>query len=120
MRNHRKLLAFQKADELAVSMYRATADFPTEERFGLTAQLRRGAVSVPSNIVEGAARSSVADYVRFLDISFGSLKEMRYQWSLAHRLGFVPERLFDDVDAELDEVARLLVGLIRSTRRLVD
>jgi four helix bundle protein len=119
MRDHRKLLAFKKADSLAVMMYKATADFPSEERFGLTAQLRRAAVSVPSNIVEGAARDSDADYLRFLDIAFGSLKEMRYQWSLAQRLSFVSDERFEFVDAHLEESVKTLAGLIKKNRRRV-
>ena len=116
MRDHTKLLAFQKCDQLAVMMYRATSNFPLEERFGLTAQLRRCAVSAPSNIVEGAARSSDPDYLRFLDISFGSLKEMRYQWSLAHRLEFISEARFAHVDAHLEEAVKTLAGLIKRNR----
>ncbi|NLE61512.1 MAG: four helix bundle protein, partial [Planctomycetes bacterium] len=79
MRDHTTLQAFQEADELAVLIYRATKPFPREEQFGLTAQMRRAAVSVPSNIVEGCARQSQADFVRFLDTAFASLRELHYQ-----------------------------------------
>ncbi len=89
MRDHKKLRAFEMADEIAVVVYRVTSGFPKEELFGLTSQMRRAAVSVPSNIVEGCARDSQADYVRFLNIAFGSLRELHYQLNLSQRLGFM-------------------------------
>ena len=79
MRDHKKLRAFELADEVAVLVYRITAGFPREELYGLTSQMRRAAVSVPSNIVEGCTRDSQKDYLRFLYIAFGSLKELHYQ-----------------------------------------
>ena len=71
MRDHTKLRAFVLADEVAMRTYRETRDFPKEEVYGLTAQMRRAAVSVPSNIVEGCSRESEAEFLRFLDIAFG-------------------------------------------------
>ena len=73
MRDHTKLRAFELADEVALLIYRATMEFPSEETYGLTSQMRRAAVSVPSNIVEGCARESQTEYLRFLEIAFGSL-----------------------------------------------
>ena len=78
MRDHTKLRAFEMADEVAVLVYQVTAGFPREEMYGLTSQMRRAAVSVPSNIVEGCARDSQADYLRFLHMAFGSLRELHY------------------------------------------
>ena len=76
MRDHTKLRAFEMADEIAVLLYHVTKGFPREEQYGLTSQMRRAAVSVPSNIVEWCARDSQADYLRFLNIAFGSLIEL--------------------------------------------
>ena len=91
MRDHNKLKAFVMADELAIMIYRIIVNFPKEEVYGITSQMRRAAVSVPSNIVEGCARESQNEYVRFLGIAFGSLRELHYQFGLAYRLYFVKE-----------------------------
>ena len=88
-RDHLKLTVFHKSDELAVLVYRLTGTFPADERFGLRAQLRRASLSVPTNIVEGCARDSRRDYIRFLDIAFGSSAETEYLLHVAARLGFL-------------------------------
>lgn len=118
MRDHTKLRAFELGDKLAVEVYRATRTFPREETFGLTSQLRRAAVSVPSNIVEGCARSSGADYAHFLTTAYGSAREVDYQINLAHRLGFLDQNGYDDLQALATETAKVLNGLIRSLRKL--
>ena len=114
MRDHRKLRAFELADQLALLVYKQTKDFPREEVFGLTSQMRRAAVSVASNIVEGCARDSLADYIRFLDMANGSVCELEYQISLAHRLGYLPD--VAELNALVVETAKVLNGLIRSLR----
>jgi four helix bundle protein len=86
MRDHRKLRAFELADALVMSVYSATRTFPKDEMFGLTSQLRRASVSIASNIVEGCARNSEADFLRFLDMAFGSIREVEYQLTIARRL----------------------------------
>jgi four helix bundle protein len=116
MRDHNKLHAFRLADDLAVAVYRHTASYPEAERFGRTSQLRRAAVSVPSNIVEGCAKSSQADYLRFLDIAYGSSCEVQYQLSLAHRLGMADEARFREISNMAVETSKILGGLIRSLR----
>ena len=103
---------------MAIQVYRATAGFPREEQFGLTSQMRRAAVSVASNIVEGCARRSEADYLRFLDMAYGSARELEYQASLAHRLGFLPadEDEYERLRAACVETSKVLNGLIRALR----
>jgi four helix bundle protein len=116
MRDHTKLRAFQLADQVALAIYKQTRAFPREEIFGLTSQLRRAAVSIASNIVEGAARSSEAEYLHFLDTAYGSAREVEYQVSLAVRLGFLPEPAHRELSALTVETSKVLNGLIRSLR----
>ncbi|MCD5398002.1 four helix bundle protein, partial [candidate division NPL-UPA2 bacterium] len=85
MRDHTKLRAFELADKMVLMIYRLTKSFPREELYGITSQIRRAAISVPSNIVEGCARESEAEYLRFLEIAFGSLRELHYQFDLSKR-----------------------------------
>lgn len=117
MRDHTKLKAFELADDLAVLVYRMTAGFPKEEGYGLTAQIRRAAVSVPSNIVEGCARDSQADYLRFLNIAFGSLRELHYQLDFSKRLGFLGNDDLSSIETKIIETEKVLGGLIRSLRK---
>ena len=117
MRDHTKLKAFDLADQLVLHVYKATERFPKEELYGLTAQIRRSAVSVPSNIVEGCARDTQADYVRFLYMAFGSLREMHYQLRLSKRLGFVHEKDLLIIEPKVTETEKVLNGLIKSLRR---
>ena len=116
MRDHTKLRAFELADEIAVLVYRVTAEFPKEELYGLTSQMRRAAVSVPSNIVEGCARDSQADYLRFLYMAFGSLRELHYQLSLSKRLGFLCDRDSSLIEPKIVETEKVLNGLVRALR----
>jgi four helix bundle protein len=116
MRNHTKLRAFELADEVALLIYRMTAGFPKEELYGLTSQMRRAAVSVTSNIVEGCARDSQADYLRFLTIAFGSLRELSYQLSLPMRLGFLTRQDSSLIEPKITESEKVLGALIRALR----
>ena len=116
MRDHTKLRAFELADELAIMTYRMTRNFPKEEVYGLTSQMRRAAVSVPTNIVEGCARESQVEYLRFLEIAFGSLRELHYQFGLSSRLGYINETDFSECDLKIVETSKVLGALLRSIR----
>ncbi len=116
MRDHKNLRAFELADQIALQAYQLTRSFPKDELYALTSQTRRAAVSVASNIVEGCARTSEAEYVHFLDIAFGSLRELRYQFSLAVRLEYLPRPEYVAFEPQLLEAEKVLSGLIRSLR----
>ncbi len=116
MRDHRKLRAFELADELVMLIYSATRTFPKDEMFGLTSQLRRASVSIASNIVEGCARNSEPDFLRFLDMAFGSIREVEYQLTIARRLEYTTRETAEQLASQADETARVLAGLIRSLR----
>ena len=114
LRDYRELIAWQKAMELAGMVYRETQEFPGNERFGLTSQLRRCAVSVPSNIAEGQGRGTAGEFIRFLRIANGSRQELETQLLLAREFGFI---LIENCNRVIDlseELGRIISGLIRS------
>ncbi|MDD3927057.1 MAG: four helix bundle protein [bacterium] len=117
MRDHTKLRAFDLADDVAVLVYKATRGFPKEEIYGLTSQIRRAAVSVPSNIVEGCARESQVEYFRFLEIAFGSIRELHYQFDLAKRLGYMDNLDTSECDTKIVATEKVLNALIQSMRK---
>ena len=117
MRDHKKLKVFQLADQLAVHIYQSTRNFPTEEKYGLSSQMRRAAVSTPCNIVEGCARNTEKDFLRFLDIAYGSARELEYQVSLSIRLGYLDKDKSLSLRDGSEAVSKTLNGLIRKVRK---
>ena len=115
-RDHRKLDVFNLADRAVLQTYPATADFPDDERFGLVRQIRRAAVSVPCNIVEGCARRSENEYLNFLNIASGSANETRYLLDLSQRLGIVTPSKVEPLISLYTQVIAKLQALINSIR----
>ena len=114
VRSYRDLAIWKRATETCVQLYEVTKAFPADERFGLVTQMRRSAVSIPSNIAEGFGRGSAAEYVRFLRIAKGSLNELETQVTIATRLGFIAPGSGDELLEDLGEIGRMVGGLIRS------
>jgi four helix bundle protein len=115
--DYRDLVVWQKAIDLVEAIYLATARFPREELYGLTIQIRRAAVSVASNIAEGHGRSSTRDFLHFLSIAHGSLKEIETQIIIAERLQYIDCQLKNHLFEKTAEVGRLLSGLSNSLRK---
>ena len=113
----RQLEAWQEAHKLVLTVYQVTREYPSDERFGLTTQMRRAAVSVPANIAEGFKRRGIQEKVRFhnVNISEGSLEELKYFLFLLKDLGYVPSN--EELMSQSETVGRLLHGLIASTER---
>jgi len=116
MRDFQKLRAFELADEIVLLIYRSTLKFPREEIYGLSSQMRRAAVSVVSNIVEGSSRSSQDEFSRFLEMSYGSLRELHYQFGLAVRLNYLNDINNHEIDLKIIETEKVLSALFRKMR----
>ena len=114
MFNFEKLDVWQKAIDFADLIYNKTRAFPSDERFGLTNQLRRAAVSISSNIAEGSSRSSKSDFARFVEIATGSVFEVVSQAFIAHRQSFLSQDQFRKIYADAEELSRMLSGLRKS------
>jgi four helix bundle protein len=116
-RDHRKLKVFGMADALVLDVYRRTRSFPVEERYGLQAQIRRAAVSIPTNIVEGSARRTTKDYVHFLVVALSSASELRYLLDLSKRLRILDVAEHRELDIRCGELLPALQGLIDALER---
>ena len=115
-KSYRDLIAWQKAIQLVTDIYKATRQFPKEEIYGLTSQIRRAAVSVPSNIAEGQARLSKLEFKNFLSHARSSLVEVETQLLIARNLGYLSEPAAGQLLEQTTEVARILNGLLNTVR----
>lgn len=107
----KNLIVYQKSKELVKQVYALLKQFPDDERFALCGQMRRAAISVPSNIVEGMARLSTKDQSHFLNIAYGSLMELYAQLDIAHDLGYLSENEFIKIETQIDEIDKMIVAL---------
>jgi four helix bundle protein len=114
LKNYKELKVWEKAYELCLNIYRITRNFPKEESYGLTSQIRRAAVSIPSNIAEGYGRRTTRDYIRALYIAYGSICELETQILLAGDLGYIVSQDLEGVRKDLGDIERMLKGLIKS------
>lgn len=116
-RNYKNVIAWQLAHKLTLAVYKETATFPSEERFGITSQIRRAAYSVPANTAEGSGRDTNKDYLRFLTISLASLKETEYFALLAFDLQYLERESYDQLMDAIVNTMRTLQGLIKAVKK---
>ena len=116
MKDFRQLKVWEKAHQLALNVYKETKGFPKEELYGLTSQIRRASMSIPTNIAEGCGRNTDADFARFLQIAMGSASETEYQLLLAHDLEFLTNEQYQKLNADVTEVKRMLTSFIQTLR----
>ena len=117
MRPNHNLDAWKKSVDFVVMIYKMTESFPKEEKFGLTSQIRRAAVSIPANIAEGAARKSDKEFLQFLFVSQGSTSEVETEILIAYRLGFLSDSNFELINKTLDDIGRMITGLSNHLKR---
>ena len=117
---HKKLEAWKLSMELVIDVYRTTDGFPNQEKYGLTDQIRRATISVPSNIAEGAARQTKKEFTNYLHIAQGSLSELDTQIELARQLGYLEDETWRILDERMERIDKLISGLIRHLNRKRD
>ena len=117
VKSYKELLVWRKADELAVNIYRLTAKFPKEYLFDLTNQLRRAALSIPTNLAEGCASDHSGELLQFINISNRSLSETRYLLEFAHKMALIKSEEISDLDATCSEISKMLRSLAISIKK---
>jgi len=116
MQNYKDLIVWKKAHENALMIYGQTKGFPKEEQFGITSQLRRASVSIPTNIAEGCGKSTKKDFANYLQTSFGSTQEVEYLLLLCFELGYLNKIQYDKLNSITNEVKAMLISLIKKVR----
>lgn len=119
MKSYREIKAWQKSMDLVTEIYHSTESFPESEKFGLTNQIRRAAVSVPSNIAEGFGRNSLPDFIRFLNIARGSLFELQTQIEISHNLLFMTQDVFESLESKAIEIEKIINALVKSLKNKI-
>lgn len=117
MKTHQDLDVWKKAITLVTTIYKTTSTYPQTEIYGITSQIRRSAVSIPSNIAEGAARNSKKEFNHFLAISLGSLSELETQLIISENLKFITQEQFEELEKSLIDIRKMLIGLKKSLAR---
>lgn len=117
LKDYKDLIVWQKSYDLCLQVYKTTHTFPKEEKYGLVVQMRRSAVSVPSNIAEGYGKKTIPDYVRSLYIAYGSICELKTQILLSGDLGYFEKQGMENLGGEIKEVERMLKSLIKSLEK---
>jgi four helix bundle protein len=117
LKNYKELIVWQKSYQLCIDIYRITKDFPKEEKFGLTSQIRRAVVSIPSNIAEGYGRKTTPEYIRALYVAYGSNCELETQILLSRDLGYITAEDMKRLQEGIGEVERMLKALIKSLEK---
>ena len=120
MKTHKDLEVWKKGIELVTVVYQVTKSFPKEEIYGLTNQIRRAAVSVPSNIAEGSARASQKELIQFLHIALGSLAELETQFIIARNLEYIKPEEDESIDSRISGLIRMLSSFIKNRRQMMD
>lgn len=109
-----KLIVWQKARQLSIKIYKSTKHFPSEEKFGITSQMRRASISISSNIAEGSGRHSSKEKARFTEIAYGSTLELLNQYILSNDLEFLVDEIYQEIREDISEIAAMLDGLYKT------
>jgi four helix bundle protein len=112
MKNFRDLKVWEKSHQLTLTVYKSTAKFPSDEKFGLISQMRRCAISIPANIAEGCGRRGNGEFHKFLQIATGSASELAYHFLVSKDLGFLDAATYAELDCKINEIQKMLAGLI--------
>lgn len=118
IKTHKDLLVWKKSIDLVEQIYTFTKQFPKEELYGITNQMRRCAVSIPANIAEGSGRKNKAEFIQFLHIALGSASELETHLIISQRLGFLSSNSYDEIMNALNEIIKMICGLINSLNSL--
>lgn len=114
VKGYKDLVVWQKSSDLVLEIYKVLAEFPVDERYGITSQIKRSAVSIPSNIAEGSVRRSKKEFIRFINISSGSAAELQTQLYLSMNLGFLDKLKFEELDKNITSILKMLFRLQKS------